>query len=130
MSDSTQHLNKSLQVFRKALQDLAFHSDEANALCQKLWATFLLSPQLRGRDEKKKKGLARLKCEPASQPLFIREPANCGHYLRRVRDGLGENETAPFSLLPTLPSACLSHLDLCLEMFIKFSLQFALRFKS
>lgn len=90
MSDSTQNLNKSLQVFRKELQDLAFHSDEANALCQKLWATFLLSPQLRRRDGKKKKVIACLKCEPASQPLFIREPTNCGHYLRKVWDGLGE----------------------------------------
>lgn len=55
MSDSMQPLNKSSQVVTKELQDQAFHSDEVNAVCQKLWAASLLSPQLRRSNEKKKK---------------------------------------------------------------------------
>lgn len=41
-----------------------------------------------------------IKCEPASWPLFIREPANCELYLRKVWDGLRGNETDPFVFTP------------------------------
>lgn len=90
MSDSMQPLNKSSQVFTKELQDQAFHSDEVNAVCQKLWAASLLSPQLRRSNEKKKMVIACLKREASSWPLLIREPTNHGFYLGEVWDGFGE----------------------------------------
>lgn len=38
---SVQPLNKDSQFFRDEVQGQAFHSDEANVVCQKLWATSL-----------------------------------------------------------------------------------------
>ena len=77
--------------------------------------------------------IACLRREVATWPLFIREPANRGFYLRKVWDGLREKWNsvvrALLSLFPALLSASLFRLDLCLELLVKFGLQFALWFK-
>lgn len=78
-------LQQKPSSLQKELQDLAFHSDEANALWSET-SNLPFKPQLRRRDGKKR--IACLKCEPAFNHSSLEKPTNCGHYLRKVWDGL------------------------------------------